>query len=62
MSFEAARSYLNMSKVWMYRLTREKKIPYYRPNGRRIYFIKRELNEWVMRNRIASEDEKGCES
>lgn len=53
---EAAR-YLEMSKSYLYIMTCKKQIPYYKPNGKRLYFKKTELNEWLQSNRVTPLDE-----
>lgn len=57
LSFKKACEYLGISKSALYKLTHLKKIPYYKPNGKMIYFIEDELQEWVFRNRIKTNNE-----
>ena len=54
LTIEEASSYLNLSKKYLYKLTCTNKIPYYKPNGRKIYFKKSELEEWIFQHRIKS--------
>jgi excisionase family DNA binding protein len=54
--FEASR-YLDKSKSFIYKLTCTRKIPYYIPNGKTIYFKKSDLDHWIIQNRISSEEE-----
>lgn len=49
--------YTGLGKSYLYVLTCKNKIPYYKPNGKTIYFKKSELNDWLQRNRVASKDE-----
>ena len=49
--------YTGLGKSYLYVLTCKNKIPYYKPNGKNIYFKKSELNEWLQRNRVSSIDE-----
>ena len=46
-----------LSKSHLYKLTSSKEIPHYRPNGKFIYFSKDEIEKWMMRGRVASNDE-----
>lgn len=46
-----------LSKSHIYKLTYRHEIPYYRPNGKQIYFDRRELEAWMKRNRVATVDE-----
>lgn len=48
---EAAR-YLNFTISGLYKLTCSKKIPFYKPNNKRIYFEKGELTKWLLSNKI----------
>ena len=38
-------------------MTALRQIPFYKPNGKLVFFNKRELEEWMMQNRVASEGE-----
>ena len=53
-----ASEYLNVSISWLYKLTHLKKLPHYKPNGKMIYFKKSDLDIWLLRNRIDSEEEE----
>jgi excisionase family DNA binding protein len=55
---EAAK-HLQLSESRIYKMTSNKEIPHYSPGGKKIYFLKNELNDWVLESRIApSEDFK----
>ena len=57
LSVNEAYVYLNVSISWLYKLTHLKKIPHYKPNGKLIYFKKSDLNIWLLRNRVSSQEE-----
>ena len=57
LTLKEATSFLGISTSMMYKLTHTKAIPYYKPNGKLIYFKKSELNDWILRNRVSSVDE-----
>jgi excisionase family DNA binding protein len=57
LSANEACVYLNVSISWLYKLTHLKKIPHYKPNGKLIYFKKSDLNIWLLRNRVSSQEE-----
>lgn len=42
-----AADYLSISLQHLYRLTSQRKIPFYKPANRYIYFFTDELNEWI---------------
>lgn len=46
-----------LSKSYLYKLTCTKQIPYYRPNGKQIYFDRAEIEAWMKQNRVATENE-----
>lgn len=43
-----------LSKSHLYRLTCTHQIPYYRPNGKQIYFDRAEVEAWMKQNRVAT--------
>lgn len=57
LTVEDAAILLGLSPSTIYRWTMSKIIPHYKPNGKLVFFNKKELEDWMMRNRVASEDE-----
>lgn len=49
--------YLELSTSHLYRLTSTSCIPYYKPNGKKLYFKRTELDQWLLRNRVITKDE-----
>lgn len=47
-----ASAYLGLSESYIYKLTSLKQIPHYKPNGKLLYFNRKELCEWAMRNQV----------
>lgn len=47
LTFQEAAEYLGISKSTLYKKTAKKKIPFYKNQGKLIYFKKSELNDWV---------------
>lgn len=45
------------SRSYLYKLTCQHKIPYYKPTGRGLYFDRKEVENWLLQNRVASEVE-----
>ena len=43
-----------LSKSYVYKLTCKKEIPYYKPNGKLIYFDRQEVESWMKQNRVNS--------
>ena len=55
-SDEAAR-YMGISRSYLYKLTMTRKIPHYKPTGKICYFDRKELEEFLQSNRIATDAE-----
>jgi excisionase family DNA binding protein len=56
LSAHQAATYLDLSLAYLYRLTSANQIPYYKP-GKKIYFKKGELDQWMLRNRKETKSE-----
>lgn len=50
---EAAK-YLNISCSALYKMTSGKTLPHYIPGGKKIYFKRKELDEWIESNKVDS--------
>jgi excisionase family DNA binding protein len=57
LNFNDACSYLDISASHLYKLTSQKSIPHFCPQGKKLYFNRTELDEWLQRNRQSSADE-----
>ena len=44
--------YLGVSTSYLYKLTMEGKIPYYKPLGKMNYFKRTEVEAWLQQNRV----------
>ena len=54
---EAAARFLDTTKAALYQLTCRRRIRYYRPGGGRIYFKLADLQEYIERGRVPSQNE-----
>ena len=52
-----AAEFLDFSRSYLYRLTSQGRVPCYNPEGKRIYFDRAELVNWLKRNRIRPQEE-----
>lgn len=52
-----AAAYLGMALSYLYKMTAKKSIPFYTPTGKKIYFKKSELDEWMNSSRVATNEE-----
>jgi excisionase family DNA binding protein len=57
LNFNDACNYLDISASHLYKLTSQKSIPHFCPQGKKLYFNRAELDEWLQRNRQTSTDE-----
>ncbi|KQC14430.1 MAG: hypothetical protein APR63_14290 [Desulfuromonas sp. SDB] len=57
MSAEEAAEYLDIELSYLYKLTSWKKIKHYKPNGKKLYFLKEDLDNWISSNPVKTEDE-----
>ena len=57
LTMDDAVLYTGLGKSYLYVLTCKKKIPFYKPHGKHIHLKKYEINDWLQRNRVASEEE-----
>ena len=55
-----ASAYLGLSESYIYKLTSLKQIPHYKPNGKLVYFNRKELCEWAMRNQVRTAGESSA--
>lgn len=56
-SFEEGCKYCGISKSKMYKHTSSNNIPFFKPEGKLIFFKKEDLDNWLLRNRHSSIDE-----
>ncbi|MFZ2284026.1 MAG: helix-turn-helix domain-containing protein [Lutibacter sp.] len=49
--------YLELSKGHIYKLTSTREIPHYKNGGRKLYFNKNEIDNWVLQNRVSTRSE-----
>ncbi len=55
-NFNDATEYLNVSKSFLYKLTHKRLIKFYKPSGKKIYFLKSDLLKWVQQNPVNSNE------
>lgn len=54
---EEAALYMGVSKSYLYKLTMRGEIPHFKPLGKKCYFNRKELEEWLQQNRCATQTE-----
>jgi excisionase family DNA binding protein len=55
--FKDVCQYLDLSASHLYKLTSQKAIPHFCPQGKKLYFKREDLDQWLLRNRQDSTDE-----
>ena len=62
LTLDEVAQYTGLSKSWLYKLTCQNKIPFYKPFGKRIFFQIEEIDAWLLQNPVAIRDETKLES
>jgi excisionase family DNA binding protein len=57
LNFNETCLYIDISASHLYKMTSQKLIPHFCPQGKKLYFKRAELDEWLLRNRKDSKDE-----
>lgn len=50
LTLEEACRYTGISRGYMYKLTSSERIPHSKPSGKMIYFDRKKLDSWLLRN------------
>ncbi len=50
-------NYLELSKSHIYKLTSRQEIPHSKRNGKKLYFDKYDIDKWILKNKIDTNDE-----
>jgi excisionase family DNA binding protein len=57
LNFNEACRYLEISPSHLYKLTSTRQIPHFCPQGKKLYFNRQELEDWLQRNRQSTKDD-----
>ena len=57
LTLEEVAEYTHLFKSYVYKLTSKGDIPYYKPNGKQLYFKRTEIDEWLLTNRNKTNQE-----
>lgn len=52
LNFEEWCFYCGFSKSWGYKLTSQREVPHYSPNGKTLYFERAEIDKWLLQNPV----------
>jgi excisionase family DNA binding protein len=54
LTVEEASRFMDIARSSLYKMTSDRSIPFYRPNGKMIYFEKADILAWIRQNRIVA--------
>lgn len=54
---DEAAKYMGIKKSYLYKLTMRRQISYFRPMGKMCYFNRKDIEQWLQTNRVATDDE-----
>ncbi|MEL4308948.1 helix-turn-helix domain-containing protein [Joostella sp. CR20] len=57
LSLKEAALYLGISKSTLYKMTFDNRISHYKPSGKLIYFKKQDLEQYLLKYKVKSNDE-----
>lgn len=57
LNLEEASKFLGISKSDLYKRTSSNGIPFHKPSGKLIYFLREDLESWMLSNRQSTVDE-----
>ncbi len=57
LTVEEASQYLGLSVSYLYKLCSNGTIPFSKPNGKKLYFSRKELDTWMSMNHSSSESQ-----
>ena len=60
LTFKEGASYLNLSESYLYKLTHLRRIPFSKPNGKKIFFDRVQLDIWLMQNPVMTTEQLEC--
>ena len=62
LTFEETCDYTGISRSYLYKLTAAGTIPHSKPNGKLIFFERKKVERWLLRNENGSSGETGAEA
>lgn len=60
LTFDECVEYTGLSKGYIYKLTHGRLIPHFKPSGKKIYFAREEIDQWLLSNRVMTTEEVQC--
>ncbi len=57
LTVQEAADFLGLSSSQIYKMTSKHEVPVYKPNGKTVFLRRDDLNRWMSRNKVLSEEE-----
>lgn len=57
LTFNEAVELTGFQQSYLYKLMSQRKVPYYKPNGKSCYFDRVELESWMLSHRVSTDEE-----
>jgi excisionase family DNA binding protein len=57
LTLDECAAYTDLSTSHLYKLTSSGAIPHYKPNGKKLYFDRSEIDAWLRQNRVSTRAE-----
>lgn len=57
LTFDEASLFTGLSKSFLYKLTSQQRINFYKPHGKLIYFERAQLENWLLQNPVSTINE-----
>ena len=54
LNIKSLSTYLGVSTSTIYKWTSNKEIPHFKPTGKRIFFNKEEIDQWILSSRVTT--------
>ena len=54
--------FLGIKQNYLYKLTSSHRLPYYCPSGRKILFKRKELQAWIEKSRVSTDEELSAQA
>ena len=62
LNFSEACDFTGISPSYMYKLTHNARIPHYQPHGKNVYFLREELEQWLLQDPVRTAEQKDREA
>lgn len=56
-NIEELAEYTGFRQSYIYKLVHLGSIPYYKPSGKKLFFSRKEIDEWLLKNRYQTDEE-----